>query len=60
MPITGAGIVGGLTSKHEIPTTGNDILLTGLAVQTAAFALFLALLSFVNFQVFQNKSLVSK
>ncbi len=41
--ITGAALIGTKTSKHEDPTTANNILLAGLAVQSFAFIIFLAL-----------------
>jgi hypothetical protein len=51
MQVTGAGIIGGATSKQKDPTTGNNVLLAGLAIQTAAFAVFLVLLIVVTFAI---------
>ncbi|KUJ19892.1 RTA1-domain-containing protein [Mollisia scopiformis] len=42
--VTGAGLIGGKTSKQEDPTTANNILLAGLAIQSFAFLIFLLLL----------------
>ena len=56
MQITGAAIIGTSESKHKDPTVGNDILLAGLACQTAAFATFLALFAgFVVIMIAQRK-----
>lgn len=60
MQVTGAGMIGGATSKQKDPKTGNDVLLAGLAIQTTAFAVFLVLLSIVIFAICQEKSLIGK
>ncbi|MCJ1462439.1 hypothetical protein MMC07_001040 [Pseudocyphellaria aurata] len=43
--IAGAALIGSAESNQKSPTTPNDILLAGLAFQTFAFTIFLALLS---------------
>ena len=35
--VTGAGLIGSTTSKHKDPTTPNNIVLAGIAVQTFFF-----------------------
>ncbi|KAH7393265.1 RTA1 like protein-domain-containing protein [Cadophora sp. MPI-SDFR-AT-0126] len=44
LQITGAGLIGGATSKGKDPSTANNILLAGLAIQTAAYFVYLSLL----------------
>ena len=41
--IVGAAMIGARTSKHRDPTTANNILLTGLAIQLMCFIIFLGL-----------------
>ena len=60
MQVTGAGMIGGATSKQKDPTTANNVLLAGLATQTAAFAIFLILLTVVTFAICGNKHLIKK
>lgn len=60
MQVTGAGMIGGSTSKQKDPATGNNVLLAGLAIQTAAFSIFLVLLTVVTFAICQNRHLVEK
>jgi hypothetical protein len=60
MQVTGAGLIGGSTSKQKDSTTGNNILLAGLAIQTAAFAIFLVLLTVVTFVICGNRRLIEK
>jgi hypothetical protein len=60
MQVTGAGMIGGATSKQKDPTTANNILLAGLAIQTAAFAIFLVLLIVATFAICGNKRLTDK
>lgn len=44
LQITGASLIGNRTSKHEDPTQANNILIGGLAVQTAFSILFLCIM----------------
>ena len=44
MQIAGAAMVGSSESNSKSPDTGNNILLAGLAIQTASFAVFLVIL----------------
>jgi hypothetical protein len=37
MQVTGAGMIGGATSKQKDPTTANNILLSGLVIRSVAF-----------------------
>ena len=60
MQVTGAGMIGGATSKQKDPTTANNVLLSGLAIQTAAFAIFLILLTVVTFAICGNRRLVAQ
>ena len=60
MQVTGAGMIGGATSKRKDPTIANNVLLAGLAIQTAAFAIFLVLLTIVVFAICGNKHLIEK
>ena len=60
MQVVGAGMIGGATSKQKDPTTANNILLAGLAVQTAAFAIFLVVLTVVTFAICGNNRLINK
>ena len=43
LQVAGAGMIGSKESKQESPVVPNDILLAGLAFQTFAFTIFLAL-----------------
>lgn len=47
--VAGASLIGIKTSKHQDPTTANNILLAGLAVQTFCFVVFLALFAYFTF-----------
>lgn len=47
MQVTGAAMIGSAESNRKDPTTANNILLAGLAIQTFAFLVFLLLLSVV-------------
>ena len=44
MQIAGAALIGSAESNHKDPTTPNNILLAGLAIQVFAFGVFLVLL----------------
>ena len=44
LQVTGAALIGAKTSKHKNPSHANSILVGGLAAQTFAFSIFLALL----------------
>ena len=52
--ITGAALIGSQESKQASPTTANDILLAGLAVQSFTFLIFLTLL--IAFQLSLNQN----
>jgi len=54
MQVAGAGLIGSSTSKQKDPSTGNNILLAGLAIQMTAFAIYLSLLTVVIFSLFGN------
>jgi hypothetical protein len=58
MQVTGAGLIGSATSKQKDPSTANNILLAGLAIQTAAFAIFLGLLTVVIFSLCGNLQVI--
>lgn len=60
MQVTGAGMIGGATSKGKDPTTANNILLSGLAIQTAAFFVFLGLLGIVIAAIYRDRGMVQK
>ena len=60
MQVAGAGVIGGETSKFEDPFKGNHILLAGLAMQTAAFTVYLALLGVVLHGILHERVLVEK
>lgn len=47
-------MIGGATSRQKDPTTANNILLSGLAIQTFAFFIFLILLSIVIIAIFRD------
>ncbi|KAG8528270.1 uncharacterized protein KY384_007187 [Bacidia gigantensis] len=53
--MTGAALIGNKTSKHEDPTTANNILLAGLAVQTFCFVIFLLLFALFTHGVINSK-----
>lgn len=44
LQITGASLIGNRTSKQQDPTQANNILIAGLAVQTASSLLFLSIM----------------
>lgn len=52
-------MIGGAESKGKDPTTANNILLAGLAIQTAAFSIFLVLLALVIVLVYREPGLRS-
>lgn len=51
MQVLGASLIGHATSKQKDPSTANNILLSGLAIQTFAFAIFLVLLTIVIYAI---------
>jgi len=59
MQVTGAGLIGSATSDGKSPSTANNILLAGLALQSAAFAVFLVLLVMVIVLVYREPRLRS-
>ncbi|CZT05998.1 related to YER185w, Rta1p [Rhynchosporium graminicola] len=60
LQITGAGMIGGATSNGKDPSTANNILLAGLAIQTAAYFLYLLLLSFVIVAIYRDRDMALK
>ncbi|KAK9817152.1 hypothetical protein WJX72_010401 [[Myrmecia] bisecta] len=46
MQVVGAALIGVAESNQKSPTTANNILLAGLALQTASFAVFLLVLTY--------------
>ncbi|CZR59173.1 related to YER185w, Rta1p [Phialocephala subalpina] len=57
LQVTGAAMIGSKTSKQEDPTTANNILLAGLAIQSFAFLIFLFLLSLTIFSILKDKEM---
>ena len=53
--VVGAALIGVAESNNNSPVTGNNILLAGLAIQVASFAVFLSLLSVVVLRVTQTR-----
>ncbi|KAL8953672.1 MAG: hypothetical protein Q9222_000509 [Ikaeria aurantiellina] len=49
LQIAGAALVGSSQSNQKDPTTGNNILLAGLAVQSVSFTVFLCILTLLRF-----------
>ncbi|KAL2068026.1 hypothetical protein VTL71DRAFT_16124 [Oculimacula yallundae] len=60
LQITGAGLIGGATSNGKDPSTANNILLAGLAIQTAAYFVYLILLSVVITAIYRDRRMVQK
>ncbi|KAH7321608.1 RTA1 like protein-domain-containing protein [Rhexocercosporidium sp. MPI-PUGE-AT-0058] len=60
LQITGAGLIGGATSKGKDPSTANNILLSGLAIQTAAYFVYLLLLAVVITAIYRDSGMVQK
>jgi hypothetical protein len=58
--VTGAGMIGGATSDGKDPATANNILLSGLVIQSTAFLVFLTLLTIVIVAICRNRELVAK
>lgn len=54
--VAGAALIGVRESNQEDPTTANNILIAGLALQTASFAVFLVLLLFSVARLLRHKS----
>lgn len=59
MQIAGAALVGSSESNQKDPHTGNNILLAGLAIQTASFTVFLLILLLFRISLGKNSSLRS-
>lgn len=55
LQVTGAGMIGSRTSKLQDPTTANNILLAGLAIQSFAFLIFLFLLAIVVVMILKDR-----
>ncbi|KAL8898096.1 MAG: hypothetical protein Q9207_006872 [Kuettlingeria erythrocarpa] len=49
MQIAGAALIGSSQSNQNDPTTGNNILLAGLAIQSFSFTIFLTVLTLFRF-----------
>jgi len=60
MQVLGAALIGSATSKQKDPGTANHILLSGLAIQTFAFTIFLFLLTIVVFAICGDKGVVGQ
>lgn len=60
LQITGAGLIGGATSNGKVPSTANNILLAGLAIQTAAYFVCLLLLAVVITAIYRDRGMVQK
>ena len=58
--VAGAALIGVAASNRKDPTTANNILLTGLAIQSAAFLIYLILLGVVISAIFRNPVLKEK
>jgi len=58
--VAGAALIGVKESNREDPTTGNNILLAGLTVQSFAFLIFLILLSTVIVAMWQDREMLNK
>ena len=59
LQVAGASLIGSLESSNKDPKSGNDILLAGLAIQVASFAIFLALYLFVISRLPRDNKLLS-
>ncbi|KAK0116115.1 hypothetical protein ONS95_013147 [Cadophora gregata] len=60
LQITGAGLIGGATSNGKDPSTANNILLAGLAIQTAAYFVYLSLLVVVIAAIYRDRGTAHK
>ncbi|EKD14845.1 uncharacterized protein L3040_003937 [Drepanopeziza brunnea f. sp. 'multigermtubi'] len=60
LQVAGASMIGVATSNGKNPTTANNILLAGLAVQTAAFFVFLGLLAFATAAIYRDRRVARK
>ncbi|KAH8589311.1 RTA1 like protein-domain-containing protein [Bisporella sp. PMI_857] len=58
--VAGAAMIGAAESNGKDSTTANNILLSGLAIQCAAFLVFLALFSVIIGKIFKNSLLEEK
>ena len=58
--VAGAALIGVAASNRRDPTTANNILLAGLAIQSAAFFIYLILLSVVISTIFRSPVLKEK
>jgi len=56
--VTGAALVGSKYSKHEDPTSANNILLGGLAFQVFTFLVFILLTSLFLYRCLKDKTVV--
>lgn len=57
--IAGAALVGSSQSNQKDPTTGNNILLAGLAIQAFSFTAFLTVLTLLRVALTKDRSLPS-
>ncbi|KAI9052253.1 hypothetical protein LZ554_003610 [Drepanopeziza brunnea f. sp. 'monogermtubi'] len=60
LQVAGASMIGVATSNGKNSTTANNILLAGLAVQTAAFFVFLGLLAVATAAIYRDRRVVRK
>lgn len=60
MQIAGAASVGAAESKQKDPSTGNNVLLAGLAIQSFSFTIFLVLLAIFRLTLAKGPSAHSK
>lgn len=58
--VTGAALIGAKTSNGKDPKVPNDILLAGLAVQSAGFLVFLVLLMVVILKIAADRKMMEK
>ncbi|KAL8921052.1 MAG: hypothetical protein Q9208_005943 [Pyrenodesmia sp. 3 TL-2023] len=54
MQIAGAALIGSSQSNQKDPTTGNNILLAGLAIQSFSFTVFLVVLTLFRLALFKD------
>ncbi|KAL9011198.1 MAG: hypothetical protein Q9173_003936 [Seirophora scorigena] len=54
LQIAGAALIGSSQSNQKDPTTGNNILLAGLAIQSVSFTIFLTVLTLFRFALFKH------
>lgn len=59
MQIAGAALIGSSQSNQKDPTTGNNILLAGLAIQSLSFTAFLMVLALFRLALVKDRSLPS-